>query len=266
MKKYISLIFIGVLLLSSIAYAEEVKVENTSQINTTTNLQLNNRQPLGVIRQELEDKKVEIKDQIKQVIEVKKTELGIKREEIKNIIEAKKEEFKKEMDLLQANLKGKITANKEKLKNDLLKIKDEKKKQTVENITSKIAELNTRAVTRLNELTDKMEEGLLRVEVRANDAETRGIDVTTTRTLITSAKATIVEAKTSILAQSEKIYTANITTEVTLKGEMKIIKESLNTDIKTLRDKVKSVHIAVQLAATTLAQTPRVDEDKQVEE
>ena len=57
---------------------------------------------------------------------------------------------------------------------------------------------------------------------------------------------------TKTLIQSAKVYTATITTETALKGSMSTMKESLNADIKALRDKVKLAHKAVVDALLTL--------------
>ncbi|MFA6386231.1 MAG: hypothetical protein WCW04_00460 [Candidatus Paceibacterota bacterium] len=332
MKKYIkyaSLIFVGILLVSPVAYAEENEIEDKPQIqpiNAPVPAGADLKQPpLGAIRnqikenrEDLKEKRVEVKDKIKEDKDVKKEELKQNREEFRNKIEEereikkdefeknreefknlseadreakkdefeakreelkklneadreakknefelKKEEFKKEMELNKEEQKAKMEANKEKFKADIAKIKDEKKQVTVEKIVAKIAELNTKAVNNLNEITDKIEESLLRIEARANDADTRGIDVASTRTLIEKAKSSITEVKALILAQSGKVYTANITTEAELKAAMSGIKESLNTDIKALRDQVKVVHENVKSAATTLAQTPKIDDDEE---
>lgn len=272
--KYSSLIFVGILAFASLAYAEETTTAVPPQNPSVTS-----PQPFGAIRKELKDKKMEIKDQkaelkdqaaqdkelFKKEMEAKKEEFKAQieqsREDIKNAMEAKKAEFKKLVDAKKEELKAKADALREKIKTDLTKIRDEKKRQTTQNIIDKVAELNTKAVTNLNNLTDQIEEALLRIEARANAAEIKGIDVSKTKAEIVKAKALVVQVRALILTQSTKVYTTNITTDAALKNAMSRVKESLNGDIKVLRDKVKTLHEATRVAATTLAQTPGIDDE-----
>lgn len=273
--KYTSLIFVGTLLLTPMVYAEEVNVSNelrvqqkaefkdlrTTEAKGVKNLrgEFNNNisQEKNTLKEGLVQKRAEIKNATDEQKNTLKIELQKKREEMLNTLQVKREEFKKELDTKKEEAKTKITAAREKLKTDLLKIKDDKKKETVQNIVDKIAELNTRAVNNLTELTSKIEGILAKVESRANEEKAKGVDTTATDEAIAKAKVSIADAKAAILAQSTKVYTTDITTDSALKGSMSKIREALNTDIKTLKDKIKLAHTAVKNAIITLPMPPK---------
>ena len=177
-------------------------------------------------------------------------------------IDAQRAEFKKTFDLKKEEMKKGIEASREKLKTDILKIKDAKKQVTVQNIITKIADLNTRAVTNLDNLITNIEDNISKIEIKANEEEAKGTDMTNTRALIVKARASVSVAKAAILSQSTKIYTANITTENALQGTMRKVKESLNTDITTLREKVRTAHRLTKDAVMSLPQNIIDDQTK----
>lgn len=257
--KYMSLIFVAVALNVPFAFAEE----------TTTATQPRPRDEIKTLRagekQGLEDMKKDFRNNLAQERDTLRSDATATRDQIRNTLDLKKDEFKKEVELKREEIKTKIELAKETLKIKLAKIKDQKKRETVSNINDKIVELNKKATDNLTKSVSQIEGVLTRIEDRTNKEAAKGIDVTKTKEAIAKAKISIEDAKKAILVQTAKTYTINITTETALKSTMSVVKEKLNTDIKTLRDVVKKAHVAVKEAAVTLAQTPGVSDGDQKE-
>jgi hypothetical protein len=148
----------------------------------------------------------------------------------------------------------------EKLLERLQQIKDQRKQQIVLRLNERFENLNKITTTHFNEVLGKLEKVLERIGTRADKVQSRGLDVSAVRLAIADAQKAIAEAKTAVAAQAAKTYPLAITTENKLREEIKIVRDSLHTDLKTTRTKVVSARDAVHKAAITLAQLPRVDE------
>lgn len=96
---------------------------------------------------------------------------------------------------------------------------------------------------------------------RADKAEAAGRDVSTVRTAVSGAEAAIASARdTTVAAQAAKTYAIEVTTEETLRAAVEAAREALRADLTTVRESVKETHTALRVAATTLAQIPRVND------
>jgi hypothetical protein len=236
----------------------------------------------GVKREDIKNKFQEIKGQIKDnrtgvntqrdtvknEINTIKTDLKAKKDEIKTqlnqvvgSIKAKRDEFKAQFELDKEAAKAKIAETKATFKENIAKIKDENKKVASEKIVNTILDLNGTITNNLSNKIDQIENVLVSIESRTAKAESGGLDVTSVKTKIDAAKMTITSAREAISTQSKKTYViGTINDEVTLKTAMKTLRDSFTKDIKTLREVVKSAHIAVSDAAATLAKIPKIND------
>lgn len=228
------------------------------------------------IKIENKENREEFKKEAGSIRENLKNEIETKREEFKNKVESIKENrelFKKEIETKREEVKIKIEGMKATFKEGLNKIKDEAKKISTEKIANTVELLNTKFTNKFLERIDQIENVMVSIESRISKAENRGVDVANTRIELEKAKTAISEARTAISLQSSKVYEINITTEATLKAEMKRVRNLFVVDIKALNEKVKAVHASVRNIATTLAKIPKIDdeaitenENKEVEE
>ena len=162
-----------------------------------------------------------------------------KREEMKTQIEAKKAE-------LQAKLQG---------------IRDERKKQTVERIFTKVNALNERVTNHFTNVLNQIDEMLNRVNSRAGKGEINGLNVSAAKIEITNAQNAITAARDAVKTQAGKVYSVQTTgNETTLKSDVGNTRHALHEDLVAAREKVKAARDAVRKAAVALAQIPRVNE------
>jgi DNA repair exonuclease SbcCD ATPase subunit len=210
---------------------------------------LNRKNEINTVRNELQAKKDAYNNKMKQLVEQTKI---------------KREEFKKELDLKKEESKNKIEEIKTTLKEKFAKIKDEKKKVSAEKIVGSINDLN---VKRTNELTDKLNQidnVLLSVNSRISKVENKILDIATLSTKQSAVTDSIAAAKLAILTQASKKYTVVtiISDEAALKVEMKKLRDTFNSDIKAVNEKVKLAHVALRDLVTNISKIPNVNEDE----
>ncbi len=177
-----------------------------------------------------------------------------------NSATATSEELKEQMQERRAAAKERWEAAREKLKIKLAAIKDEKKKAAVERINLGLEKLNDRLVTHYSLVLDKLEKVLVRIAVRADRAESKGLDVSTVRSAITDAQTAIAGSRDAIVVQAGKVYTIAISSEQNLRADVGKTRQALHNDLKAVRLTVKAAHEAVRGAATALAQISKGQE------
>lgn len=184
------------------------------------------------------------------------TNLGQRIQSIKD----KRAEFKTEIESIKEQAKLKIDEIKTNFKESLKNIKDENKKISAEKIVDIIQGLNTKTTANLSAKIDKIENVLISIESRIAKAESNGLDVSSVNLEVDKAKLAIAQARGAVSIQSGKVYSINVTSEATLKSEMKNLRDTFQKDMKALNAMVKSAHEAVKNTATTLAKIPKIDE------
>lgn len=249
MKKIIIISALSLLLVSGAAAQTGTSEPTTNSGSTGTT----NRVPFN---------RDAIKANIAEKREAVKADVAAKREEVKASMEAKREEMKTNMEAKRAEMKAGIEERKTALKEQLTKVKDERKKQTVLDINTRLEELNTRKLDHFSKSLDKLGEASEKITSRADKAEGRGLNVATVRVAITDALKAIEVSRLAIQAQAGKTYTITVTTENNLRADVSKVRKALHDDLSSVRETVKTAREAVRKAATTLAQIPRVDEDE----
>lgn len=212
-------------------------------------------------------KRDELRAEVKNKIGEVKTNLTENKAEVKTMlqsIKANREEFKTEIEAKKEEAKTNFEALKTKLKADLVVIKDEKKKATAENIVDSITSLNNKLTEGLSDKIDQIENVLVSIDSRISKAEENNINVGTAKEQSVAAKTAIEKARTAISAQISKKYEVSVTSESTLKAEMKTLRDAFSKDIKAVNALVKSAHEAVKTVATTLAKIPKINEEVEI--
>lgn len=249
-----SVSFIIIILLAifgTLVYAEDGVVSGHGEVKIEVKDLKENKIKLGEFRDDSE------KGEIKRIREENKVQI----EEMIQGVKEKREEFKAELKIKREEAKTRIETMRVSFKEDLEKIKDENKKISAEKIVDAIEALNIRLTDQLSDKVNQIENVLVSIESRIAKAESRGLDVTSVKAEVEKAKIAIASARTSISNQASKVYEVNVTSESTLRAEMKILRDTFNKDIKAVREKVKDAHVAVRVTATTLAKIPNIDEE-----
>lgn len=180
-------------------------------------------------------------------------------------IENDKENFQNEINAERAKSENvnTIQTRKDELKIKLQKIKDGIKKTTIERIDQNIADLNSRMTTHYVNVLNQITDVLKRIVSRTDTVQTNGKDVTAVRIVIAAAQDAITAARGMVAAQVSKVYSINIVSNTTLKGDVGATRQALGVDLKKAEDSVKAARSAVQQAAVALGQIQSVDELKE---
>ncbi len=208
------------------------------------------------------DLKKSNREEIKSLRNATQEEIQASREAMKSAVEQKREEFKNVLETMQSEAKVKIEAKQAELKNKLAKIKDERKKQIVENVSTNLNQLNADRLKYFSAVLEKLDSIVLKISSRADKAEGNGADVALTRTALTEAKNAIAVSRGAIETQSGKVYSIAITTESALKINVGAARKSLHADLTKVQETVKAAREAVRKAIETLMKVPRVDSDE----
>ena len=182
-----------------------------------------------------------------------------KRQALIEGIQEKRDLFKKEIAVSKEAIASSSAAVKAKFKADLSKIKDEWKKEKVENIGENLIELNTKITTKSSENINKIEEVLIAIESRADKATANGVNVLSVRSLITMAEVAIADARAAIIVQTAKTYIVTINSDAKVKTSVQTSRNLLKADIDAMNAKIKAAHAATKKAANTLKAIPKVN-------
>lgn len=272
-KIIFSSIFVGILSVGSLAWAEEGGVSPSPSVLPKPTVRIQVREQKDQLRQDIKNARENLKDEtgvarekIKKEAEDSREQLKNKTEEVREQLKQKaetmredakkrREEFNETIKTKRGELKDEIEAKREKLKTSLEKIKDERKKETVERIDLRIDALNEKMMGHFSDVLDKLEKMLLRVSDRADRASIeRGLDVSAVRLAIDKANTAIASARSAIEVQSGKTYTIKVTTEGALKTDVGKSRQALGADLAKVRDAVKDAQSAVKDVAVALAQ------------
>jgi len=107
---------------------------------------------------------------------------------------------------------------------------------------------------------DQIESVLSRILSRSEKAIANNENVSSVTTASEVAKTAIAAARTAIQEQTAKVYSVEATTEEALKTDLGRVRDMLRSDLEAVKSKVKAARDAVQSAAVSLAQIPKVDE------
>jgi len=176
------------------------------------------------------------------------------------MMEQSRLQFQESMDAARTQLQTRLGEHRQALQTQLQKIRDERKRTSVQNIDDQMNDLNKRRLEHYTNVLDHLVTVLDRIASRADKAATRGADISAVRTAIDAARVAIDAARAAIASQTAKVYNITISDDTTLKNDVGKARRALQADLKIVHEKVKAAYEAARNAATTLAQIPRVDE------
>lgn len=218
------------------------------------------------IKEGLKERAEDLRQNIQNIttqIKIERKDIEAKRTELKNQLKDEHEAAKKRIEAAREEAKKAVETRRAELKDKIGKLRDEKKKQIATRLNEQLARLNTQWADHFNNVLNRLSGILSKVELRASKAESNGENVTAVKTAIQNAKTAIATARTAVEAQAKKTYIATFTSEKELGAAFKAVKEQLKTDLFGLRNGVmKSSREAVQNAHQALKGVSRVDEEQ----
>jgi hypothetical protein len=117
-------------------------------------------------------------------------------------------------------------------KSALNTIKDQKKKAIVENIDTKIAQINTLRTQQMLNRVNQLELVLTHIATKEAELSSQRKDTSLLKVDITNATEALDTAKQALTAQSQKDYVIDITTEEKLGPSVKDTLKQFRTDLK----------------------------------
>lgn len=131
------------------------------------------------------------------------------------------------------------------LKEKLAKFKDKVKAQRVENINNNLYKVNQNQTAYIQQILTKLSQMLERAKNLSQEAAAAGQDVTALNEAINNAQTAWNQANDANSAQMEKDYTIEVNTESTIMTDAKTARNSLHTDLQSVREKVKAARKAL---------------------
>lgn len=135
---------------------------------------------------------------------------------------------------------------------NVVKIKDEKRRKNVENAVAAINQTNQKMVRLFNQSLDKLDKAVAIIVATIEKRAARGADVTAAKAAVEEAKTAIKTSRVAVKAQGEKVYTLEVTTENKINGSISTLRKQLETDLRAVRETIKTAQIAVRNANQAL--------------
>lgn len=149
-----------------------------------------------------------------------------------------------------------LSANQEKMmafKEKINGIQDARKKTLVTRINSNIANNNKKLTGKMTEALARMSSIISNIKGKAQTFKAAGNNTVALDSAIASAETAISSAQAAVLAQSQKEYTANITTDATLRTTIGQMFSQFRQDIIATYQKVVAAKQAVMKAVMEAA-------------
>lgn len=268
-KVFLILPFLAVVA-SPFVFAEEETVTTTQENTETTTV-------TPKMNREIEERILREKERTRELL---KLELERKKENLQKASELKEEALKKRNELLQENLKKMLEKKKivseeifkekrDRFKMKVAEIKDVRKKILLTNLDTKIAMINKKRTEEMTKIIKRLREVLAKIESRATGFELSESEKSELETAVNEAKVAIDNAETSVIAQAEKQYIAEITTESELKDSLGAIVKQMEKDLQDVNMIIlaakKSLSNAGKLLNTVI-ESRKVDTESEKEE
>jgi chromosome segregation ATPase len=196
-------------------------------------------------KNKLISEKASSSEAVKAKAEILKEEVKAKKEQAQERLKAEKEAFKTKIEAAKEEVKVKREQEKAALKIKLQAIKDEAKKATVQKLDDGMNKLNSNFVEKMTKSLSDFDTYLSRLADKASATSTVSRDLTVFNAAVESARIAIASARTAVEAQAKKTYNITVSTEVNLKADVSSVKNTLNSDLKSVKDLVQMAHSAV---------------------
>lgn len=136
-----------------------------------------------------------------------------------------------------------------------IQLKDQRKAQIVQNMDTKMDNLNKNRTDLMTRHLSKMSTILSKLQSIVNKAQQNGKDVTAANTAIAKAQTAISAAQTAVNTQSGKSYQINATSDTTVKANAQVTVTQLRNDLKSTQQQVVSARQALANAISVTRST-----------
>lgn len=155
--------------------------------------------------------------------------------------QAKIEALKQEFEAKREEAKTSFEAKREALKEKLSVIKDQNKQETVSRLNENINELNKKKTEEFSKVVAKLEGIWASIQNKASQAAANGAEVGFISEAQSQVDSLFSAAKDSLNQQAGKSYELNITTEDNLKTDIGQVRQTLESDLKAVREKIGAI-------------------------
>jgi Mg2+ and Co2+ transporter CorA len=138
-------------------------------------------------------------------------------------------------------MENKMASREAELKNKLLKFKNKAKATRVENINSNLSEVNAKATDRMQDSLDRMASLVAKLKTWIAEQESTGKDMSSAKNDLMDLESQWEAASSSVSAQAQNDYTVAVTTETAAKTDVKIVRDQLHSDLKTVNTQLVSI-------------------------
>lgn len=173
-----------------------------------------------------------------------------KRAAVKEAVQEKRADIKETIRLKREETKAAREVKREEFKVRLQTIKDEKKQALTERIDAKMETANQKATDKMATSLQRMQEVLTKIQTQATSLKASGVNTASLDLAMLNAQADIDSAETAVAAQAAKSYTAQITTEATLR-------RTVGAAVSQLRNDLQATHKTVIEAKQSLQEAVR---------
>lgn len=166
---------------------------------------------------------------------------------------AMRQEIHQTFQAQKQQLMNTVKGDRQAFKTQLAAIKDAKKKQILSMLDTKIADVNKRRTTQMENALTRLSEILAKIKEKAATAKTQGANTTSLDQAITAAETSLTTAQTAVTTQAGNDYVISVPDETKAKASVGQTINSLQADLRTTRQSVIAARQAVLVAATDLA-------------
>lgn len=170
----------------------------------------------------------------------------------KQNLEERKANTQARIDDKKEMVREKVATREAALKAKLARFRDKTKANVVERINNNLLTVNKNMSERMLKHLDKMTDILNRAE---NKLATSTGEKTAAQNSITDARSKVSTARTAVVAQQNKEYTVEVTSEATVKNDVKVMRDLLHTDLKLVHDLVVVARQSVSTAVNAVARS-----------
>lgn len=214
---------------------------------TTVNVQMTDTKNFSPEEREI------LKEELKKEREATRATLKEKHELLQQELKEKREDFLSEVKTQREETKAEFEAKREAYREKFTTLRDEKKKDILENLAQRITKINAERIERMTAHVAKMNEILQRIVAKAAEEKDKGRDTASVDSAVSAAQSAIVAAQDAVAIQAGKEYIVAITSETNLKNDVGLVKRTLESDMKAVHEKIVAARKAVSSAIRVLA-------------
>src|SRR5258708_2782224 len=154
----------------------------------------------------------------------------------------------------------KLASREAALKLRLQQFKDQKKASKVSDFSSMLNKINQNRTDMMVKHLDLMGQILDKVDKRVTEASSSGQNTASASAVLVSARTAVTTARNAVIAQSQKDYTIDVSSESTARNDAKVVSDKLHADLlstyKLVTAAKQAVISAIRSPITSLKAVP----------